>query len=71
MLQKLFWAFCAVFGAALFSVLNPYRIQSPPDNVIPDARKILDLSAPHKNNRMLLKVVAHARNIGSDFHPVG
>jgi hypothetical protein len=35
------------------------------------SRKVLHSSSPNENNGMLLEVVAHSRDIGGYFNPVG
>ena len=60
-----------VLAAALFAVVDPCRVQSAPHDGVTDTGKVFHPAAAHQNNRVLLKVVAFARNIGDDFYLVG
>src|SRR5262249_35058313 len=57
----------AVFGPALFAVLYAGGVERPAHNVIAHSRQIFHTAPPHEHNRVLLKVVADPRYIGSDF----
>src|SRR5207244_8826615 len=60
-----------VLRAALHPSLNTDRIERASDDVIADARKILDAAAADEHERVLLQVVADARNVSRDLDPVG
>src|SRR5581483_11021586 len=67
-------ALCAlgsVLGAALFAVGHADRIQSAAHHVVADAGEIFHTAAADEHNRVLLQVVADARNVGSDLDAVG
>jgi hypothetical protein len=51
--------------------LNTLGVQDAPDNVITDAREILDPSTSNEHNRVLLKVMADTGDVGGDLHAVG
>jgi hypothetical protein len=38
--------------------------------MIPDTRQVLDPPTPHEHDRVLLKVVPFARDVGGDFQAV-
>src|SRR5439155_23603941 len=61
----------AVFRTSLHPSLNTYRVEGPPDDVITHTRKILDPAAPNQDQRVLLKVVTDAGNIGGHLNAVG
>jgi hypothetical protein len=61
----------SVFGAALFSVLNAYRIQGATDDVIPNAWEVFDPSSANEHYRVLLKVVTNSGNVGGHFNSIG
>src|SRR5579875_3744990 len=46
-------------------------VQSATHDVVPHARQILDASAADEHDRVLLQVVALARNVGGHFHLIG
>src|SRR5690606_37417465 len=50
--------------AALLAVLNADGIQGAPDDVVTNTGKVLHAATPHENNRVLLEVVADARDVG-------
>jgi hypothetical protein len=60
----------AVFRAALFAVRDPHRVQCAADDVIADARQILDAAAAHENYRVLLQVVADPGYIRRNLDPI-
>lgn len=63
-------ALSAVFGATLPPILHTDRIERAADQVIANSRKILHATASDQHDRMLLEVMADARNIGRNLHPV-
>ena len=64
-------SFDAVSGAGLLAVGDPGRVEGAADDLVADARQILDSTTPDQDNRVLLQVVALARDVGGDLHPVG
>src|SRR5829696_2016671 len=57
--------------AALLAVLDALRIENAAQDVVAYARQILHAAAPDHDDRVLLKVVAFARNIANDLMAVG
>jgi hypothetical protein len=39
--------------------------------MITNTREVLDTTPADENNRMLLQIMAHARNIAGHFHSIG
>src|SRR6266436_288219 len=66
-----FRSFGAVFRAALLTVLDALRVKNAAQDVVAHSRQVLDAAAPYHNHRVLLKVVAFARNVPDDLEPVG
>src|SRR5579871_6018569 len=66
----LLFALGAVLGAALFTVRGSGRVESAANNVIANARQILDASAAHEHDRVLLQVVTDARDVRGDLFAV-
>ena len=62
--------FSAVFGAALPPILDTNRVQGTADEMVSDAREVLYTPAPYQHYRMLLEVMADARNIRRNLHTV-
>jgi len=61
----------SVLGASLLPILDSLGVQNAADDVVSNAGKVLDTTAPYENDRMLLKVVTDTGDIGGDLHPVG
>ncbi len=61
----------AVLGTGLLSVGNTLRIEHTANDVIAHAREIANAPATHEHDRMLLQIVAFARDIRSHFNTVG
>ena len=57
----------AVFGAALFTISDALSIERSANSMITNTRKIFHTASADQNDRVLLKIVADARNVGSDF----
>ena len=53
------------------AIVHPNRVQGPTHDVVPNPGKILHSAAPHKNHRMLLEIVADARDVRRDFDAIG
>src|SRR5205823_1727714 len=64
-------AFRAVLGAALLAIGDTDRVERAANNVIANTRQVLHAAATDEHNRVLLQVVADARNVGRDLDPVG
>ena len=61
----------AIFGATLHAVFNAGSVECSSDDVITDARKILNPTASYQDDRVLLQVMTDTGNVCSDFHTVG
>src|SRR5690349_18978247 len=61
----------AVLRAALTTALDAHRVERAADDVIANAREILHAAAADEHDRVLLQVVADARDVGRDLDPVG
>src|SRR3569623_2104818 len=61
----------AVLRTALLAVLHALGIARAADDVIANARQILHAAAADHDDRVFLKVVAFAGNVGGDFETVG
>src|SRR5688500_12416602 len=61
----------AVLRAGLLAVRHPGGVERPADDLVADARQVLDAAAAHEHHRVLLEVVALARDVDGDLHPVG
>src|SRR4029079_570721 len=64
-------SFVAVAGAGLLAVGDPGRVEGAADDLVADARQVLDATTPDQDHGVLLQVVALARDVGGDLHPVG
>ena len=60
----------AVFRAGLLAVLDALRIEHAAKDVVTDTGKVANTAAADEHNRVLLQVVAFARNVGDDFAAV-
>src|SRR5271163_3045023 len=60
-----------VFRAALAPLLHAYRIERAANDVIANARQVTHAAAANQHDRMLLQVVADARDVGIHLDPVG
>src|SRR5205814_3930816 len=65
------WSLRPVLAAAALPTLHADRIERPPHDVVPHARKVLHASAANEHDRVFLEVVPHARDVGRDLYPVG
>src|SRR5262245_14521295 len=61
----------AVLGAPLHASLDADRVERPTNHVIANAREVLDSAPPNEHERVLLQVVADARNVGRHLDAVG
>jgi hypothetical protein len=69
--EFLFRSLGSVLGASLLSILDPLGVQNAADDVVSNAGKVLDATAPYENDRMFLKIVTDTGDIGGYLHPVG
>src|SRR5665647_5296 len=60
----------AVLGARLLAVLDARRIEGAADDVVANAREILDATAADQDDRVLLQIVSLARDVRRHFHLV-
>jgi hypothetical protein len=63
--------FTSVFASSSFSPGDARRIESAANYVISDSGKVLDATTAYQDDRVLLQVVAFARNVSRHFHAVG
>src|SRR5262249_2555915 len=57
----------AVAAASLLAVAHPGGVEGAADDLVADARQVADASAAHQHDRVLLQVVALARDVGGDL----
>ena len=62
--------FGAVFGTGLHSAVNALCIEGASDDVVTHTGKVLYTAASDQNNRVLLQVMTHARNVSRNFNTV-
>src|SRR4051795_12322344 len=60
----------AVLRAALTAVGHAGRVERRADDLVADARQVLDAAAADQDDRVLLQVVTLARDVGRDLHAV-
>jgi hypothetical protein len=65
------WLLNAIFRSSLVSLAYASGLLGSTNDVISNARKVLNSTTSDKNNGVLLQVVAFARNVGGDFDTVG
>src|SRR4029077_12278934 len=58
-------------AAALLAVTNPGGVEGATDDVVLDRRQVLHSTAGDEHDRVLLEVMADARDVGRDLHLVG
>src|ERR1700749_4818201 len=68
---SLFRTLGAIEGPALLAVLHALRVEHAANDVVANARKVLHAAAADQNNRVLLKIVTLARDVGERFEAVG
>src|SRR3954468_18599951 len=61
----------AVLRPRLLAVGDTCGVEGSADDLVAHARKVLDAPAAHEHHGVLLQVVALARDVGGDLHPVG
>src|SRR5436305_2109646 len=57
----------SVFRSPALAAIDAQRIQRAAHDVIADARQVANASAAHQHDRVFLKIVLFAGNIGRDF----
>src|SRR6185312_14429558 len=68
--SRLFRTFGAVFRSALLAVLDALGVEDAAENVVAHAGQILDAAAADHHHRVLLKIVAFARNVADQLEAV-
>src|SRR3954465_8926660 len=61
----------AVLRTRLLAVRDAGSVEGAAHNLVAHTRKVLDSATAHEHDRVLLQVVALARDVGGDFHAVG
>ena len=61
----------AVLAATLLAVTHAGGVEGAADDVVLDRREVLHPAAADEHDRVLLQVVADARDVGRDLHRVG
>src|SRR6266568_3729508 len=61
----------AVLGPTLLTALNADRVERPANDVVTHAREVLHAAPADEHHRVLLEVVADARNVARHLEPVG
>src|SRR3954463_5168272 len=70
-IQVLLLRLHAVLRTSLLAVRDAGGVQRAAHDLVADARQILDAAAAHEHDRVLLQVVALARDVRGDLHAVG
>ena len=68
--RKLFRTLVAVTAAGLTTITHAQSIQNTTDHLIPHTREVTNSSAANQHDRVLLQIVAFARNISSDLFAI-
>src|SRR5450759_183345 len=71
MIERLLGLLRAVTAAGLLAVAHRCAVESRTDDLVADTREVLHAAAANEHDRMLLQVVADARDVGSDLHLIG
>src|SRR5687767_7382567 len=61
----------AVLRAGLLAVGDAGGVERAAHDLVANARKVLDATAAHEHDAVLLQVVPLARDVGGDLHAVG
>jgi hypothetical protein len=61
---------CAVLGSPAVATIDAGGVESPANNVVTNAGKILDSSPAHEHDRVLLQGMADSRDVGVHFPPI-
>src|SRR5262245_51981117 len=62
--------FCSVFGAPLLAVLHALGVEHTAQNMVADARQVFYAAAADHHHRVLLQIVALARNVADYLEAV-
>src|ERR1700704_1710260 len=62
--------FCTVFRTSLLAVGHALRVEHAADDVIAHARQVLDAAAADHHHRVLLQIVALARDVADHLEPI-
>src|SRR5665647_1744838 len=60
----------AVLRARLLAIRDAARVERGADDLVAEAREVLDAAAADEHDRVLLQVVPLARDVGPDLHAV-
>src|SRR5690554_6781121 len=66
----LFRSFRTVLAATLFTLFDAQAVQRTTHYVIPDVRKVANLTTANQNDTVFLEVMIDTRDIGGDFFTV-
>src|SRR5512134_1726522 len=69
--DPLFGSFGSVFRAPLPAIANALGVEHTTNDVVADARKVFDAPAPDQHDRVLLEIVAFARDVTRHFELIG
>src|SRR3954470_15482330 len=58
----------AVTAAGLLAVAHPGGVEGAADDLVANTGKVLHSTTAHEHDRVLLQVVAFARDVGGDLH---
>src|SRR5215467_436344 len=61
----------AVAAASLLAVLHALGVERTTDDLVADTGEVLHTTATHEHDRVLLQVVAHARDVRRDLDAAG
>src|SRR6266487_318562 len=61
----------AIAAAGLLTVPNALRVERTANDLVPDAREVLDPATTHQHDRVLLQVVADSWDVGGDLYLAG
>src|SRR5690349_12281939 len=61
----------AVTAASLLATPDTLGVERAADDLVADAGEVLHPAAAHEHDRVLLQVVAHARDVGRDLDAAG
>src|SRR5262245_39952580 len=68
---QLLGSFCSVFGAPLLAVLHALGVEHTAQDMVADARQVFYAAAADHHHRVLLQIVAFARNVSDHLEAVG
>src|SRR5947209_1141164 len=70
-IERLLLGLHAVLRAGLLAVRDAGGVERAANDLVAHARQVLDAAASHEHDRVLLEVVALARDVARDLHAVG